>query len=62
MKRKLASLFTALSLCAVLTVPALAADMTVEEGLSPISLSSTDDGGNEVHPVPPVPGAVAGQL
>ena len=52
MKRKLVSLFTALSLCAALATPALAADMTVEEGLRPITLNSEDSGGNEFTPSP----------
>ena len=45
MKRKLWSLITALALCMGLAVPALALDMTTDEGLAPLSLTITDQYG-----------------
>ena len=40
--KKLIGVFLSAALCMSLTVPALAADMTTEEGLAPLSLTVTD--------------------
>ena len=52
--KKLIGVFLSAALCMSLTVPALAADMTTEEGLAPLSLTVTDGYGsvNERSDVP----------
>ena len=50
MKQKLISVAAALSLCLTLALPSFAADMTLEEALLPISLSSADSSGTDYSP------------
>lgn len=52
MKKKVLSLVTAFCLCIGLSSTAFAAEMSVEEGLRPVSLNAVDSNGKEFDPDP----------